>query len=317
MKTFKTILFAVLLAVSFSSQAQDLQTSVEKTETKTAPKWKADFYSYYYNFAGTEASSKDDAQYDFDDATLNMQLMSLQYQYSDKWTFQVMATYLDNYVETKMYGPGGLTVYKDRTTGMGDTVFSAFTPLYASAEALVLADVGVSVPTGDIDQKNEYYPQYHYAYNMQNGSGTYDAVTGLTALSFQGNTQLGSHLTGIFRNGRNANGYGLGNLFRADAWVDYNTKWGLTPRLVGYYKHKGAVRGEDQQYSPRGNSLVEFYYHDQINWDVSAALKYSQPVGPVALSAEVGAPLAQGSRNYDNVVVSTEYYGSLNVGGSF
>lgn len=151
---------------------------------------------------------------------------------------------------------------------------------------------------------------------MQNGSGTFDTVTALTALSFQGPLQLGSHLTGIFRNGKNSNGYRLGDLYRADVWADYQTKIGVTPRLVGYYKHKNAISGQDLSYEAR-NPFNEFYYHDQINWDLSAALKYSQNVGAVALAVEAGVPVAQGMTNYDGAVVSTEYYGNLSVSGSF
>jgi hypothetical protein len=181
---------------------------------------------------------------------------------------------------------------------------------------MLLGNLGVSLPTGNINNKNQYSPQNNYAYNMQNGSGTFDTVAGLTALSFNGPVQAGSHLMAVVRNGRNGNGYALGNQYRADAWLDYNTKFGLTPRLVGYYKHKNAIQGEDEQYGVR-QPYTEFYYHDQINWDVSAALKYSQKAGPLNIAAELGTPLAQGSRNYDDAVVSTEYFGSLSVSGTF
>jgi hypothetical protein len=305
----------ILSALLFSSllQAQDLQTSVEK-KPAAAPAWKAGLTTYYYNFEGTHDSTK--AEYSFDKAILNMQIATVQYQINPKWTFQLLTQYLDNYVETKMFG----TVYKDRTKGFGDVIGSFITPLAASSEYVVLADLGASLPTGNINQENAYVPGQHYAYNMQNGSGTVDAVTGLTALSFQGPMQLGSHLTGIFRNGRNENGYALGNLYRADVWADYNTASGVTPRIVGYYKYKDAIQGRDEEYEKNRDvvgGFYEFYHHAQINWDLSAALKYAHSLGAVTVAAEAGVPFAQNSNNYDEAVVSTRYYGNLSVSGSF
>lgn len=303
------ITFLTALFFSLFTQAQDLQTSVAKAAA--TPKWKATASSYFYNFEGTKASEK--AAYHFDDSTLSLQLVTLQYEFSKDWTFMVLAQHLDNYVETVL--PGGL-ILKDRSKGLGDTMVSAITPFYASSNLILVGDIGASLPTGDINQKTDINPQQNNAYNMQNGSGTVDTVLGVTALSFQGPVQLGSHFTGMLRNGRNANGYRLGNLYRADVWADYNTKIGLTPRLVGYYKHKEAVDGQDEKYRVR-DAYSEFYYHSQINWDLSAALKYAQAVGPVTIAAEAGVPLAQDSSNYDSVVVSTQYYGNLSVSGSF
>lgn len=320
MKTLKTLILSALLSNSFQALAQEgeLSTSVEKQASAEATKWKASAYTYYFDFEGTRPS--DEAQYFFDDANLAMQVFTLQYQYSPAWTFQVMGTHLDNYVETNLAG----TFVKDRTTGFGDTQVTAITPLHASSDLLVLGHVGVSLPTGGIDYKNPtgMMPDTNYAYNMQAGSGTFDTVTGLTTMTFQGPVQAGTHLSGLLRNGRNSNGYALGNQYRADAWLDYNTKLGLTPRLVGYYKHKDPVQGRDEKYERlRDNQAIaryyEFYHHNQVNWDVSAALKYSQNVGPVSLAAEVGVPVAQDSFNYDNAAVSTEYYGTVNVSGAF
>ena len=192
---------------------------------------------------------------------------------------------------------------------------------------MLVGDVGVSLPTGSTSESpGGALSDRHYAYNMQLGSGTVDAQAGMTALSFQGPVQLGSHLAATLRNGKNSNGYRLGNMYRADVWADYNAGAGFTPRLVGYYKHKDAVQGEDLKYFPEkvsaaeqlnGNGPNEFYYHNQINWDLSAALKYTLPLGSVSFAAEAGIPVFQGSQNYDEVVVNTDYYANLSVSGQF
>jgi hypothetical protein len=313
MKTLKTILIS--LAFTLTAQAQELQTTVEKVKPAAPPAWSANLTTYAYDFQGTRDSKK--ADYGFDATTLNMQLLTLQYQYSPKLTFQLMAQYLENHVETRFQSMW----VKDNTRGFGDVVLSAVTPFYASAGGIVLGDVGVSLPTGKIDNKNlsNPNPNVNYPYNMQMGSGTLDTIVGLTALSFQGPVQLGTHLTGVYRSRQENNlGYRLGDMYRADAWADYNTSFGLTPRVVGYYRHKEAVVGEDPTVARDATAgFMEFYYHPQANWDVSAALKYTYKLGALALVAEAGVPVAQDAINYDDVVVATRYYGSLGVSGSF
>ncbi len=225
----------------------------------------------------------------------------------------VMGSHLNNYVETELGGK----LYKDRTKGFGDTAIAAIHPIALSANLITIYDIGVSLPTGSINMKNQNAPQRNYAYNMQLGSGTYDALLGATALYIQPVYQIGGRGSATLRTGENSNEYRLGNLYRADAWIDAPVGYGLTPRLVGYYKWKDAINGMDK--SIGRNPYTEFYHHAQINWDVSAALKYTNSLGTksVALNAEVGAPIAQGSRNVDNVTVSTDYYANLGLTGTF
>ena len=98
--------------------------------------------------------------------------------------------------------------------------------------------------------------------------------------------------------------------------MDIPTRFRLTPRLVGYYKVKQAIKGMDPTLGR--NIYTEFYHHDQQNWDLSAAIKFEQKLfARTSLTAEAGRPLAQGAKNSDQVIVSTNYYGNLCVSGSF
>jgi hypothetical protein len=308
--------FSLLLVFAFAfsiARADEAADSVIKTSQPAAPathdNWKTTYSSYFYNFQGTQAAHND--LYSFGDSTLAMQLLTVQYEINPKWSLVIIGSYLDQYVETNMLG----MTFKDRTKGLGDTTMSAVTPLYTGSNFLLYTDVGASLPTGVTDFKNASNPTRNYAYNMQSGSGTFDAVLGLTPMYISSSYQLGSRLTAFVRNGQNSQGYRLGNLYRVDAWADMPLKYGFTPRLVGYYKHKDGIHGEDST-EPR-DQWTEFYFHDQNNWDVSAAVKYGTNFGPVNLLAEVGVPVAQGMSNYDNVVVSTEYYANLSVSGAF
>lgn len=286
--------------------------------TVQAPKpkenrFKANFSSYFYDFQGTKGARN---VYEFADTTLRMEFLTLQYQATPKWTLMATGQRLENYVETTITGFG---YFEDTTKGFGDAILQAMYVVHASGSFVLMADVGGSLPTGAISLKNQT-PSLHnlnYPYNMQMGSGTYDAIFGVIPMWIMPPYQVGARLSSTIRTGENGNGYRLGNLYRLDAWTDYEIGKGFAPRLVGYYKHKDPINGADRTLGR--SPLTEFYHHNQINWDVSAALRYKHSLGGpnLSLAAEAGIPLWQGMDNYDNVVVSTQYYGTLTMSGVF
>lgn len=315
MKNKIFLLVGIFLSFTASAHADDFPESGGTTvavDNEAAPpaKWKAGLSTYFYDFQGSQAAQDD--LYSFGDTTLNMQVATLQYQLSPSWTLLMVGTHMENYVETNMLG----FTFRDKTKGFGDLLIDAVYPLHASSQFLLLGDIGVFLPTGAISRKNASNPSLNYAYNMQLGSGTYDPQAGLTAIALQEQFQAGAHLSATMRTGENENGYRLGNLYKADAWFDIPVGWGFTPRLVGYYKVKQAITGQDKTL---GRTIwTEYYHHDQQNWDVSAALKLEKAIlRNVTLVAEAGRPIYQDARNSDQVVVSTDYYGTLGLSGTF
>lgn len=316
-----------VLVLSISSWAVAQETQAPATastpapeknvmQITVAPKWTASFDSYFYDFQGERAH--ENGLYEFGDTTLKMQLMSLQYKVSDQWTVMMLATHFDNFVVTKMFGQS----FEDDSRGLGDTVVSGVNTRFLSPSVLLISDMGLSLPTGSIDEKNpNRMDGANYPYNMQMGSGTYDIVLGVTPLYIQPKYQVGGRLSTILRTtGYNQNGYRLGNQYKADAWLDMPIKdTGLTPRLVGYYKHRNGIRGQDSTLaSSADRPFLEYYYHDQINWDVSAALQYKKAFSPTfSMKAEAGVPMAQDCINYDDVAIYTQYYATLGLSGTF
>ncbi len=206
---------------------------------------------------------------------------------------------------------------KDSAQGLGDTLFSASKLILMDGSMMLMGDMGLSLPTGSIDKMNPSRPGERYPYNMQLGSGTVDTVVGLTALQVNPRYQLGGRLSGWIRNGdRTDNGYKLGNMYRLDSWVDGPSRWGFTPRVVGYYRYREAIQGADRTLGRI--PFLEFYHHTQINWDVSTAIRYLHSFSPsVALNVEAGVPLMQNAENFDNVMVATQSFFSLGVTGQF
>jgi len=303
--------FAPALADESSAEFGGSSVATEESATPQAgAKWKASATSYYYSFEGTKAAQGN--LYSFGATTMAMQLLTLQYQINPSWTVLVMGNHTQQYVETNMFG----MTFRDKTVGFGDVLVDVVHPLYLGSSFLLFGDIGVSLPTGSISKKNASNPALNYAYNMQLGSGTFDAQAGLTGMHLNSLFQTGAHLSTYQRTGKNENGYRLGNLYKADAWFDVPVGWGFTPRVVGYYKVKSAIRGQDKTLGR--TELTEYYHHDQRNWDVSAALKFEKAVfSRLTLVAEAGKPIYQDSLNSDQVVVSTNYYGTVGLSGTF
>ncbi len=303
-----SVVFASDPAGSLSSPAQGVTPSAP-------PKIKATYTSYYYDFDGTKGSANN--LYNFGHASLSMQLLSLEYQATPTWTLMAIGTYLVDEVET-YYRPLPTLAFKsdDITRGFGDTVVSAVHPFYFNGPFMAIVDFGASLPTGSIDEKNKALLTRNYAYNFQNGSGTYDGIIGLTSLWLKPSYQLGSRLSADIRTGQTNDGYRLGNLYKLDAWLDYPLAAGFIPRLVGYYKHKDAILGADST-EPR-DANTEVYYHPEIDWQVAASLKYQHSFGnSFSLGGEFGVPLAQDCQNSDDVIVSTNYFADIFVSGRF
>lgn len=310
-------IFSATLLMAATCFAEGTNTSTVAAVPKPSL-WKAQFDSYYYDFKGERP--QENGLYEFGNTTLKMQFFSLQYQLSPSWTLMGLAQHYENFVITKV---AGFPDSKDRSEGIADTQLIAFHTQFLSPSVLLITDVGLSLPTGSVDKKTPYDPtgRKNYPYNMQMGSGTLDQTAGVTALYLSPKFQLGGRFATILRtSGYNENDYRLGNQFKTDAWIDFPLgASGWTPRVVGYYKHRDAIQGQDSTLSnPFERPFLEYYYHAQINWDVSAAIQYKKAVNSsLSLKAEFGVPMSQETLNYDDVAIYTEYYGTLGVSGSF
>lgn len=327
-----SVIFYIILSCSLVFSADDATSkinnesaAVEATGTVASavpvlPKWRLNFSSYYYAFQGERAAVTN--LYDFDKITSRMDFFNINYSLPKNWSLNILLQHFDNYIETK-FPTVTNPLWKqsnDTIRGISDTYVTVVAPLKMSYPLFVTADVGLSLPTGRIDYKAVNLPgleSINLAYNAQLGSGTVDGLAGLTVLYLQPQYQWGSRLFTNWRTGRNEYDYRLGHQYRLDMWFDYTLPYGFTPRLTGYYKYREKIRGFD---STRGNNPAdEYFFNKQINWDVSAALRYQKALWntKLALTAEAGVPLAQDIINVDSAFVRTLYYVSLGLNSTF
>ncbi len=277
------------------------------------------YSSLFYDFQGTRASR--DNSYAFRDVTLVRHNVGASYVLSPAWHMNLSTSISRNYAETYLGFAGVLDrshLYRDHTEGLNDTQVNAQYIKMYSRGWLVMPEFGLSLPTGSVAEKNANNRQYNYPYNMQLGSGTFDVPLAVTAMRVGSSWVPYARAQWIKRLGRNAQDYRLGDEYIGLAGLEYARRPWLVPGVRALYRDRDAIVGQDKTFGR--NALVEYYHHHQINWDVSAVLKsaFAVSIDPeVKLALEAGLPLAQGLRNYDGVIVDTQFYGMLNVTGRF
>lgn len=318
------ILILLLSLCSITAHAADSgvsSTKVESEKPKAAPKFSFGYSRYFYDMKGTTTANT--GIYRFGEASVDIELYTLSYTMSPKWTLMAIAPYLRNEIET-IYFPAtsNRVALTDRTEGLGDIRLMAMTPLWASAKAMTLVDVGGTAPTGKHDSRFNSNPVQGVSYNMQLGSGTPDLIVGATQLFFtspQWIQTLRAQYTE--RIGRTGYGYSLGDELQLSASSKYQVLRWLNGGLQANWKNREKIQGKDKRYEvfnnlPQGDGH-QYYHEDQIDYNVMAVLKAEQPVYGVKLGLEAGLPLWQDAQNSDNIRLDTRYYLSGSASAAF
>lgn len=152
---------------------------------------------------------------------MQMHMFGAMYAPSDKVTLMVMLPYL----ETSMDHITRTNVmFTTETEGVGDVKLAALLPLYDYEGGKLHATLGLSVPTGSIEEKDQTPASAGndviLPYPMQLGSGTYDLRPSVTWAKLNQGWSWGLQSTATIRlGGDNDRDYRLGNALDAQTWV--------------------------------------------------------------------------------------------------
>ena len=107
----------------------------------------------------------------------------------------------------------------ERSGGIGDFELRGLFSLYKAKDFRhrILANVGVGVPTGSVNQRDEEGMRMEYP--MQTGSGTFSLLPGVAYLGQTLPWSWGLELNSTVRFGRNEHSYRLGNRYEPSMWV--------------------------------------------------------------------------------------------------
>lgn len=249
--------------------------------------------------------------------TMDMHMLGAMYAPSDTVTLMVMGNYIEKEMEHLTFmGGAGTTVrgtFSTQSKGWGDTKLSGLIRLLEDDTHHVHLNLGLSLPTGDIDKTatilapNGTTPRLRMPYAMQLGTGTYDLLPGITYTGHQGPWNWGAQYSVEIRlEDENDEGYAWGDKHSVTAWGGY--QWtpvvSTSARLTGTTQDK--IDGIDPQIvAPVQTADPDNYGGDTVEFGVGLALTgQSGVLKGHKLGFEVNAPLY---RNLNGPQLETDW----------
>ncbi len=187
--------------------------------------------------------------------TTDMHMFGLMYAPSDKVTLMAMINYLEKDMDhvsfAGMAGTNRRGLFTTESSGWGDTKLSALWSLYKSSGHKLHVNLGLSIPTGSIDERDAVLtpmgtrPTLRLPYAMQLGSGTYDLEPGVTYSGHTGKMAWGAQYRATLRLGENDEDYTWGDIHTITGWGSYRfTNW-ISASLRLSYRDEGRIDGMD------------------------------------------------------------------------
>lgn len=173
---------------------------------------------------GTDDATNADALANYmvapQDMVMNMHMLGVMYAPSSKITLMVMANYLENDMNLQMRNGN---MFSTNTSGFGDVSVNALYSLFNKNRKAMHAQIGISIPTGSIEEKGVLPVSIGNAvqlpYPMQTGTGSFGAKLGLTYLGQCDTFSWGHQLTGMININDNDQDYKFGNLYKFNNWI--------------------------------------------------------------------------------------------------
>ncbi|PLX38271.1 MAG: hypothetical protein C0606_08635 [Hyphomicrobiales bacterium] len=189
-------------------------------------------------------------------SSVDVAAASIAYGLTDDLTISAMVPYFNKKVDMLTFagiaGSTRLGVNTLNSDGFGDARIGSAYRLFDTPVHHFVLNMGVSLPTGSITKEDMVLqpdgttPVRRLGYGLQLGSGTVDALPGLSYWGSTGAWQWGLMYRGNLRlESSNRNGWRRGHMHMVSGWVGYSpTPWlDTSARLTG--TTEGAVKGHD------------------------------------------------------------------------
>jgi len=227
------------------------------------------------------------------DFTIGAHLFSALYGYDDRLSLLLDVPWTSREKDVRTAAGGD---YTTRVIGLGDVRLTALYALERRGREQFHLDLGISLPTGSTDVKDETATSLgqsvNLPYDMQLGSGTVDLHPGLTYFRLDEDTSYGAQATQSVRLGENSDGYTLGNTTRVTAWVARGFREDLSGSLRLEFLHQAPIEGRDQRLDPSFDPSADPDNYGGDRLDVFVGLNYTQPGGH-RFAGEIGGPIFQ------------------------
>lgn len=222
---------------------------------------------------------------------MDMHMVGLMYGLSDQVTLMGMLSYLSNEMDHLVRNGRTFTT---ESSGLGDTKLGALIKLAESDAYSVHVNLGVSLPTGSTDERDDT-PAMQNAflpYPMQLGSGTYDLLPGITYLGKAQAWSWGAQAAATIRTGDSDQGYTLGDRLALSGWLarDISSQLSLSAGLK--YQDWDNIDGRNPALNPAMVQTANTQLQAGDRLDASLGANYLFNNGH-RLAIEYAVPLSQ------------------------
>ncbi len=185
-------------------------------------------------------------------------------------------------------------IHEMSSSGIGDVKLDSLLTLWKTENLSLIGNVGLSIPTGSITQKDA--DGHTFPYPMQLGSGSFEGRPGITLFSHRGNWSYGIQLRGAFPLHTNANEYRQGNFVNATTWSARRiSNWiSLSGRLL--FSHIGNISGSHPNLNQKTSPSHRPDFRGSTRLDLLISSNLLIPKGTFAgqrLAVEFHLPIVQ------------------------
>ena len=158
---------------------------------------------------------------------MKMHMFGAMYGVSDQFTLMGMGSVVEN--KMKIINRANRVIHRE-SSAFGDVKFSGMYQFFNRNSNRLQFNLGISLPTGSL---KENYRGARLAYPMQIGSGSYEALPGLSYSGQSSNYSYGAQVNGVFRLEKNDIGYRRGNSYNFTSWISrkINKSFALSSRI--------------------------------------------------------------------------------------
>jgi hypothetical protein len=236
--------------------------------------------------------------------TADMNMFHIMYGITDSFNLMIMGNYMVKSMTmtsfTGMKGSTELGNSSSSTQGWGDTSFLGLVRVYQDEINHVHLNLGFSAPTGSVTESatmlnpmNQWMTM-RAMYAMQPGTGTYDALYGITYTGKLGAWSWGFVYRGRAAFSNNDQGYRWGPSNEMTGWAAYEALPGLslTARAAGTVW--GSIHGSDPEINgPMQGANPNYYGGQRVEMFGGLEYKTAALGTPVRVALEAGAPIYQ------------------------
>ncbi len=187
--------------------------------------------------------------------TMDMHMVGAMYAPSDRVTLMAMGSYVTKEMDHVTFaGPAGTVRrgnFTTKSSGIGDTRLTALVGLGDWGAHHLHLNAGISLPTGSIDEEDDILtplgtrPRARLPYSMQNGSGTFDLLPGLTYTGHRAAISWGAQYSGAIRLDETDEGYTHGDRHQLTGWAGYRFAPSVSASVRLSAETSGKVDGRD------------------------------------------------------------------------